>query len=78
VFTADQIKNILEKAFPQAQVAVTDLTGTQDHYQVRIVTEAFKGKNLMSRHREVYKAIGNPVGGEIHALSLQTLTPEEV
>ncbi|HQU15353.1 MAG: BolA family transcriptional regulator [Chromatiales bacterium 21-64-14] len=47
------------------------------HYNVRIVSEAFRGKALLERHRLVYAAVGDAMNREVHALSIQAQTPEE-
>ena len=71
----DALQRALETAFPGSEVQITDLTGTRDHYQVSIVAEAFRGQSRMQQHRLVYRALGELVGGAIHALSLQTSAP---
>lgn len=58
-------------------VDVTDLTGTKDHYEAIIVSPAFQGKLPIKRHRMVYAALAEEMKGPIHALTLQTFTPEE-
>jgi stress-induced morphogen len=73
----DTLRRALEAAFPGAEVQITDLTGTRDHYQVSIVAEAFRGQSRMQQHRLVYRALGELVGGAIHALSLQTAAPAQ-
>jgi stress-induced morphogen len=73
----DALQRALEAAFPGSQVQITDLTGTRDHYQVSIVAEAFRGQSRMQQHRLVYRALGELVGGAIHALSLQTAAPAQ-
>ncbi|HVZ36758.1 MAG TPA: BolA family transcriptional regulator [Polyangiaceae bacterium] len=73
----DALRRALESAFPGSQVQITDLTGTRDHYQVSIVAEAFRGQSRMQQHRLVYRALGELVGGAIHALSLQTAAPSD-
>lgn len=78
MFSPDTIKQAVEKALPGAQAEVRDLTGTGDHFELRVVSSAFSGKGLVARHRMVYAALGSAVGNEIHALALKTLTPEEV
>jgi stress-induced morphogen len=75
--TPSELKAALEKAFPGADVDVTDLTGTQDHYQARIVSEAFAGKGRIQQHRMVYAALGDAMKGPVHALALQTYSPED-
>ena len=66
----------LAAAFPGAEIAVEDLTGTEDHYKARIVAEVFRGKTAVEQHRLVYGALGDAMSGPIHALSLRTFTPE--
>lgn len=73
----DALRHVLESAFPGAQVQITDLTGTKDHYQLSIVAEAFVGQPRMRQHRLVYQALGELMRGAIHALSLQTSAPEQ-
>ncbi len=62
---------------PDAQVQVADLTGGGDHYRVSIVAEAFRDQTAVNRHRMVYAIFKDVLGGALHALSLETLTPEE-
>jgi stress-induced morphogen len=71
----DQLRRELERAFPGATLEITDLTGTRDHYQVSIVTEAFRGHTRMRQHKLVYEALGALMHGPIHALSLKTSAP---
>lgn len=76
MFSSAKVKARLNDAFPDSEVEVIDLTGTSDHFQARIVTEVFRDKTLLERHRLVYAALGEAVGGAIHALTLETYTPE--
>jgi stress-induced morphogen len=66
------IKTRLIAAFPDARVEVTDLTGTQDHFQALVVTRAFDGKSRIEQHRMVYAALGELMESHIHALALTT------
>jgi stress-induced morphogen len=70
--TPSELKAALLRAFPDAEVDVTDLTGTQDHYRARIVADAFAGKSRLEQHRLVYGALGDVVGAAVHALALDT------
>jgi len=72
----DAVRTLLLRAFPQADIDLVDLTGTRDHYQARIVSEAFRGKSLIEQHQLVYAALGDAMNGPIHALALKTFTPE--
>jgi stress-induced morphogen len=71
----DSLRQKLESAFPGARVKVVDLTGTQDHYQVSIVAEAFRGQPRVRQHKMVYEALGVWMSGPIHALALETSAP---
>jgi stress-induced morphogen len=71
----DSLRQKLESAFPGARVKVVDLTGTQDHYQVSIVAEAFRGQARVRQHKMVYEALGAWMSGPIHALALETSAP---
>ena len=54
-----------------------EVVGDGQHFQARVVSEAFAGKSRIQRHQLVYRALGDRMRAEIHALSMQTLTPEE-
>ena len=69
------IKQMIEAGLPGARVEVQGDDGV--HFEARVVSEAFAGKLPLARHRMVYATLGERMGGEIHALALKTLTPEE-
>ena len=71
-----EVERLLRAQFHDADVELVDLTGTQDHYQARIVSRAFTGKSLIEQHQLVYGALGEVMKGPIHALALNTYTPE--
>lgn len=54
-----------------------DVTGDGSHFEAIIVSDAFEGLRLIARHQLVYKALGDRMKQEIHALSMRTLTPSE-
>jgi stress-induced morphogen len=62
-------------AFPTARVEVSDLTGTEDHFQALIVAQEFQGKSRIDQHKMVYAALGELMKGAIHALALTTRAP---
>jgi stress-induced morphogen len=68
----DAIRARLVSAFPEAHVEVTDLTGTQDHFQALVVSRDFHGKSRVDQHKMVYAALGELMSGAIHALALTT------
>jgi stress-induced morphogen len=72
----ESVRRLLLAALPDADLELVDLTGTEDHYQARIVSQAFEGKTLIEQHQLVYRALGDAIGGPIHALALKTYTPQ--
>lgn len=73
---ANVIEAMIKEAFPDAKVIIEDLRGDGDHYSALVVSEAFKGKSRVAQHQMVYGALQGKMGGELHALALQTATPE--
>ena len=71
----ESIRHLIETGLPGAEVVVLGDDGV--HFEARIVYAGFAGKLPLARHRMVYATLGEKMGGEIHALSLKTLTPEE-
>ncbi len=71
----DDLRARLLAAFPAAHVEVTDLTGTHDHFQAVVVAADFHGKSRVEQHKMVYAALGELMGGPIHALALTTREP---
>ncbi|MEO8010694.1 MAG: BolA family protein [Dokdonella sp.] len=70
-----KIQALIEQGLPGAEVLVEGDDGV--HFEARVVSAAFAGKLPLTRHRMVYATLGDLMGGEIHALSLRTLTPDE-
>jgi stress-induced morphogen len=77
MITAEELTARLKASFPDAEVALTDLTGGQDHWQAVIVSSAFEGLSPVARHRRVYAALAEEMKGPIHALTMTALTPSE-
>lgn len=76
--TPQDLKDRLSLVSGDANVEVTDLTGTHDHYQVRVVSSAFAGKTTMERHRLLIALVKKEIdSGELHALTMKTHTPDE-
>ena len=65
----------LREAFPDAEIAIDDLAGDGDHYRARIVSTAFAGLPRVRQHQLVYAALKGKMGGELHALALETAAP---
>ena len=69
------LEAILRDGFPDAQIVVEDLAGDGDHYKARIVSTAFAGLPRVRQHQLVYAALKGRMGGELHALALETSAP---
>ena len=74
---ASEIEELIRNAFPDATVTIEDLRGDGDHYACNVVSIAFVGKSRVQQHQMVYQALGGRMGGELHALALQTSAPKE-
>ena len=71
----DTIRRLIEQGLPGARAQVQGEDGV--HFEATVVSEQFAGKLPLARHRMVYATLGERIGGEIHALALKTLTPDE-
>jgi len=65
----------LSREFPDAEISVRDVSGSQDCYQARIVSQLFEGKSLFEQHQLVYRALGDALYSAMASFSLQTYTP---
>lgn len=74
--SAGEIETMIRAALPDARVSVEDLAGDGDHYAASVVSEAFRGLSRVKQHQLVYAALRGRMGGELHALALQTAAPE--
>ena len=71
-----EIERRIKDSIPDAVVSIQDLAGDGDHYAAHIVSSAFEGKSRVQQHQMVYQALQGRMGGELHALALQTAVPE--
>ncbi|MGD0188977.1 MAG: BolA family transcriptional regulator [Roseiarcus sp.] len=67
-----EIESMIREAFPDARIEVKDLAGDGEHYAANVVSAAFAGKSRVQQHQMVYGALKGRMGGELHALALQT------
>jgi stress-induced morphogen len=74
---AQSIESLIRQALPDAEVEIRDLAGDGDHYAATIVSAAFRGKTRVQQHQMVYQALQGRMGGELHALALQTSAPKD-
>ena len=73
--TAEQIEAKLKTSHPDWDVVAMDMTGTQDHWEVRVAASEFKDLSRIKQHQAIMKVFDEELkSGEIHALSIKTLT----
>jgi stress-induced morphogen len=73
--SVEDLEAHLRRAFPDAVIEIEDLAGDGDHYKAKIVAQSFAGLTRVRQHQLVYAALGDRVGGELHALALETSAP---
>ena len=73
---ASEIERLIKDAIPDAEVTIRDLAGDGDHYAARVVSGSFAGMSRIKQHQTVYAALGGRVGGDLHALQLETAVPQ--
>jgi stress-induced morphogen len=72
---AGTIELMIREAIPDAKVSIEDLRGDGDHYAAHVISAQFIGKTRVQQHQMVYQALKGRMGGELHALALQTSVP---
>ena len=73
---ANDIEELIRAALPDAKIEIRDLAGDGDHYAAKVVSASFVGLNRVKQHQLVYRALGSRMGGELHALQLETALPD--
>lgn len=77
MITNESLTNYVRTLIPDAEISITDKTGTMDHFSIRVVSPRFDGLSLLDRNRLVYKALNEPMGdGRIHAVEIKAEIPE--
>jgi acid stress-induced BolA-like protein IbaG/YrbA len=71
----EEVARLIRAGLPGAEVSVA--SDDQTHFSARVVAREFAGKRALARHQLVYRTLGELMGREIHALSIEALTPEE-
>lgn len=70
---ATEIVRLIKEGIPGAEVEMQDMAGDGDHWAATVVSAAFAGKTKIQQHKMVYAALGERMGGVLHALKLTTL-----
>lgn len=73
---AEDIEALIRAALPDASVTIRDLAGDGDHYAAQVISASFAGLSRVRQHQLVYAALGGRMGGELHALQLETGVPQ--
>jgi len=73
---SSEIERLIKSGIPDAVVTIRDLAGDGDHYAATVIAASFRGKSRVQQHQLVYQALKGEMGGKLHALALQTGTPE--
>jgi acid stress-induced BolA-like protein IbaG/YrbA len=73
--TPDRVAELIRAGLPGSKVRVESDDNT--HFAARVVAAQFAGKRPIARHQLIYKTLGELVGREVHALSIEALTPDE-
>ena len=68
----EEIKILIKKAIPDAEINIQDLAGDENHYSATIKSKIFTGKSKIEQHKLVYKALNGKMGNELHALAINT------
>ena len=74
---AGEIITLIKEAITDADVRIEDLRGDGDHYAAYVTSASFKGKSRVQQHQMVYQALQGRMGGQLHALALQTQIPDD-
>lgn len=74
---ASDIESYIKEGIPDATIRIEDLRGDGDHYAAYVESKSFEGKSRIQQHQMVYDALRGKMGGELHALALQTSIPKE-
>ena len=72
---AREIERLIKARIPDAEVTIRDLAGDGDHYAATVISATFRGKSRVQQHQIVYDALKAEMGGQLHALALQTAVP---
>lgn len=75
--SAEEIEGMIREGIPDADVKIEDLRGDGDHYAAYVTAPSFAGKTRVQQHQLVYQALQGKMGGDLHALALQTSAPKE-
>ena len=67
-----EIEKLIKASLPDAEIEILDLAGDNNHFSAHVISSAFEGKSRIQQHKMVYDALGDKMGGILHALSVKT------
>ena len=67
-----EIEKLIKASLPDAEIEIIDLAGDNNHFSAHVSSSAFEGKSRIQQHKMVYEALGDKMGGILHALALKT------
>lgn len=73
----EKIKKLIIDKMPDAEVEITDLTGTKDHLGLLVISKEFKGKRLLAQHRMIMDILKDGLKSDIHAVQIKTQIKED-
>lgn len=73
----EAITQIIQSEIPGAEIQVTDMTGTGDHFEISVISDTFDGQNLVQRHRRMHTIMAPAMKSGVHAVKFKTRTPSE-
>ena len=76
MLSTNDVQELIEKAIPEATCQVQDLTGTSDHFAIRVSSKAFAGKSRIEQHKMVHQALGEHLTTTIHAVDIKIHVPD--
>lgn len=68
------VADLIKAQLTDAKIQVSDMTGTRDHLEITIASDAFKGKMLLQQHRMIMDILKEALSGPVHAVKLNTMT----
>ena len=73
---AEDIVALIKQGIPDAEVEMQDLAGDGAHWAATVISPTFAGKSKIQKHQMVDRALGDRMGGVLHALKLTTMAPK--
>lgn len=73
----DDLRALVEGAFPDDEIHLSSPMNDDNHFQLVVVSPRFEGMSMVQQHQMVYQALGDSMKEAVHALAMQTFTPDQ-